>query len=611
MRTKKSKTASRRAPQHTAHDLDDSSFDQMNNEKKVVLAISLVLFLFGVYQSILFYGHQIVPNSDFSAFYNVGKSILSFKLPGSFKRVPVTGMLQCLLTPLMSGHYADLKAGWLLNAILHPFNGVLLFLLARELLGRSAKWFALICMINPWVLYLMLEPIAETTLLFFILLTIYVMFRRSKWCYLAAAIATMVRYECAALILAAFVIDMIQGKSRKERLTAFGLSALACIPLGLWMIGTMAHKGGEPTHYLNVFKASSSSAFSKLNKDRIGIIKHLGLIWSVGYSNLFSLRMGATQDATASLALVNRILAGFTFLLGAGFAVYRKSWKILILGIFLVPYFLIHAYYPYPIPRFHMPSFWIVLLISIYGIKEGLGIIAQNKTIANILIVLQLMLVIIFVFWFFNIVPNLSRCGQVCPKAISMPWVAIGAVVLLGGVTLYFHKFKGFLTEICLVSMLLVVIVSNQLPVAWLINDGSRDSEFKQLADWYMENAEPGEGLATTLPSVVRIYLSPEMKRGLVNYRNIKGKNMLEFAQKLEKQNVVYVAWDSRLGLAPQDPYYTLYNLEKIKSLMYPKSQGPYKFVKQLRNGKRFINIFRLENVNQYHINEPAESPGK
>ena len=317
-----------------AEPLADLTAQQEKQEKRIVLFICLVLFLFGVYQSVIFYGHQIVPNSDFPGFYRAGKAILSFKLPGTFKRAPVTGILQNLLTPLMSGNYPDLKAGWLLNAILHPFNGILLFLLARELIGQSAKWFALICLINPWVLYLMLEPIAETTLLFFILLTIYFIFRRSKWYYLFAAIATMVRYECAALILAGFVIDMILGKNRKERFISLGLSALASVPLGLWMLATFMNEGSDSTHYFNVFKASSSSAFSKLNKDKIGIFKHLGIIWSVGYRNLFSLRFEAAKDAAQSLMLTSQIFAGFTFLLGVVLAVFRKNWKILILEYF-------------------------------------------------------------------------------------------------------------------------------------------------------------------------------------------------------------------------------------------------------------------------------------
>ena len=79
------------------------------------------------------------------------------------------------------------------------------------------------------------DPIVETTLLFFVLLTCWFIFRRSKWCYLFAGIATMARYEAAALILAAFVVDMIESKTNRERLKAFFYSALASVPLIIWL----------------------------------------------------------------------------------------------------------------------------------------------------------------------------------------------------------------------------------------------------------------------------------------------------------------------------------------------------------------------------------------
>ena len=46
----------------------------------------IVLLAFGSYISIKFFGHQVVPNSDFPAFGQTAKQLLSFDKPGSFKR---------------------------------------------------------------------------------------------------------------------------------------------------------------------------------------------------------------------------------------------------------------------------------------------------------------------------------------------------------------------------------------------------------------------------------------------------------------------------------------------------------------------------------------------
>ena len=40
-----------------------------------------VFFAFGAYHSILYFGHKIVPTSDFPAFVGIGHELLSFKVP--------------------------------------------------------------------------------------------------------------------------------------------------------------------------------------------------------------------------------------------------------------------------------------------------------------------------------------------------------------------------------------------------------------------------------------------------------------------------------------------------------------------------------------------------
>ncbi len=157
------------------------------------------LFAFGAFQSILYFGHKVVPIGDFPDIVRVGHELLSFKMPSAFKIAPVVGLLQAGLSYLVGGQTPDLTAGWLLNAILHPFTVLLLWLIGKKVLGRSAVWFAIVAAINPWLIYMLREPLIETPLLFFVLLTTYLILMRSKWCYLTASITAMVRYEGAAL----------------------------------------------------------------------------------------------------------------------------------------------------------------------------------------------------------------------------------------------------------------------------------------------------------------------------------------------------------------------------------------------------------------------------
>ena len=168
-----------------------------------------------------------MPNPDFTAFAQLGHELLSFERPSSFKRAPVFGLMIAGMSHIVGGHHPDLTAGWVINAILYPLCIVLLWQVAKRLVGRAGAWIAIIAMANPYVLQLLSEPIAEITLLFYVLLTFYFMFNDSRWSYLFGSLTMMVRYEGAALILAAFVMDMIKRQGSKEKIRSFVCAAVA------------------------------------------------------------------------------------------------------------------------------------------------------------------------------------------------------------------------------------------------------------------------------------------------------------------------------------------------------------------------------------------------
>jgi len=88
--------AGRKGPTAKSQPLSIPSDDA--KEKYLVIFVAAVLLVFGAYQSIHYYGHQVVHNSDFPAFIRTGRSLLAFELPASFKRAPVLGLLQAALS---------------------------------------------------------------------------------------------------------------------------------------------------------------------------------------------------------------------------------------------------------------------------------------------------------------------------------------------------------------------------------------------------------------------------------------------------------------------------------------------------------------------------------
>lgn len=583
--------------------------DLARQERYFEIFVIIALFAFGVYSSILYFGHKVVPISDFPDLFRVGRDILSFELPSRFKQVPVLGMLQVCLSCLVGGQHPNLTAGWLLNAILHPFNLILLWLVGKRIVGKSALWLAIIAVLNPWVIYMLTEPIIETTLLFFTLLTFYFMFRRSKWCYLFASITTMVRYEGAALILAAFVMDMIYSKDKREKIRAFIYSAIATIPLALWMLGTvLAWKPGT-THYFNVlFTKEYSKGFTQSIEGRTGLVMHMKLLWQVGFRPLLMPWPGAGSAFEQMLWNLSKVFAITGFFFGSIYGLCKRQWNMLALLIFFVPYFVLHALYPYPLQRFHTNIFWIALLICWFGLQSVWKLIDRaGRLPRGLVFIFQASTVIIAVIWLVPLIAYLPKIAPISPTSVSLPYVAmvLAAIIFAGRVFIY--KSGYLLRELSILALLCLIIVSNQFFLVQLIGDGQRDKEFRQLADWYIANAQPGEKLGVYMAGVVRMF-APEYADYII--RLPKADNQSEFVKACYQEDITYVVWATREGLAKnQHTGYRQLGLDdNIDLLSKPQSVGSYQFITQVGSKRGFVNIFRLRRPSDVTKQKPPDN---
>ncbi|MBN2270768.1 MAG: hypothetical protein JXN61_09155 [Sedimentisphaerales bacterium] len=578
---------------------------QLKLDRYCEVVFLVALFLFGVYQSILYFGHTAVPISDFPALYQVGRDILSFRLPVRFMQAPVLGMLQVGLSYIVGGHDPNLQAGWLLNAIIHPFNLVLMYLVAKQIVGKAGLWLAVLAILNPWVVYLMTEPIVETTYMFFILLTFYLMFRRSKWCYLAASITTMVRYEGAALIAAAFVLDMAEAKDNRRRVNALVYSALACIPLGLWLLGTYLTWSPNTTHYFNVWGKGYEKSFKESVADRTGIGLHLRLLWQVGFRPLltsatdikttFRLIAPTAEDVRSIEALytMSKVVAA----IGAGFGVLyglvKRNLKIIALLIFFIPYFLLHASYPYPLQRFHTTIFWIALLLFWFGVQSIWSLIdGRGRLPRAIVLGLQALITIISLIWLIVLFPYLSKVSSISPPSASVPYAAIALIAAFFAVRLYIYRVKGLARELAIFAVAAMLIVSNQFRLVPLVNDGQKEAEFKNLAAWYADNTKPGEKMGLYMSAVVRMF-APDRDEDIFGLP--KAENPAEFVKACREQDLTYVVWATREGFGDHAAYRRIGLDKNIAQLREPKDNGPYKFVTQVRAKRGYVNIFRLQ----------------
>ena len=166
----------------------------------------------------LYFGHTVVPISDFSTFFQVGKEILNLQLPTSFKYragcgYPAKPACVCVVGVTAAGvdggvavkrNFASLHGGFAVACRQKNYWQV------RRLVCRNR-------FDKPLDGLLPDRADRRTRLhLFFVLLTLYLIFRLCRWAYLAASVTTMVRYEGAGADSSAFVGDIIHRKDRRD-----------------------------------------------------------------------------------------------------------------------------------------------------------------------------------------------------------------------------------------------------------------------------------------------------------------------------------------------------------------------------------------------------------
>ena len=578
----------------------------------------VILLAFGAYLGTTYFGHLIVPNSDFPSFSAVGREVMTLQKPHNFKRVPVWGIMHVSLGYLVGGNHPELSAALILNAVLLACTGILLYLIGRETIGAGAPWFALICLLCPIVLRMLVDPILETCLLFFTVLTFYFLFRRSRWVYLFACITTMVRYEGAGLIVAAFVVDMFTAENNRRRVRALIYVALASLPLGLWLLATKLswHTTAGRSHYLRSFGGK-----------RFFLSENLECAWRVSIKPLLLLLTekapGAARVPSPLLLLASQIVTAVCCLISPIYAVIKRNWHILALFIYMFLYTLVHIMRSVPRDRYYSPVAFVVLLLVWFGLQACWKLVNRLFPVPKAFVSIgQTVIIAVALIWLAALLPFREKLAAFSRHSQSIPAVASLAVILLliGRLVVdrlfsparlaFTSQLRRSLPYIALSTVVCLMAVSNQYTLARMMGNGDQDIEFKRLADWYCDNADPSEKLVTTLPGIVSIY-APQHREQFRHTQWTTGNDFTSFIQNCYKSNITYVAWDSRLGFTPKNSYYKKWGLASIAPLIQPKNRGPLQFIRTIpsNNKYRFINLFRLRPQPQTrHVPAPSST---
>ena len=235
------------------------------------------------------------------------------------------------------------------------------------------------------------------------------------------------------------------------------------------------------------------------------------------------------------------------------------------------------------------------MLLCFYGLQSIWELVNKEyKAPKLVIIVVQLVIVLIGVVSVSLLPGYMDKAEGLSKTSVLLPYAALGVGFVVILARLFLCRDTGLLHGAAVFVLIGVMVFSNQLALAGQLGDGKRNIEFKLLADWYRENAGPGEKLLTTMPHIVKLFV-PDSKGAIVNTSWVSGESEQEFIRNCYEKKIRYVAWDSRIGLTVGSSYYKKWGISNTAMLSRPRDFGPFEFVDGIVvNQRRYIYIFRV-----------------
>lgn len=563
----------------------------------------VLLLAVGIALSVVYFNHRAVPNSDFPAFVDVARDLLHFQLPDSFKRLPVLGLMQIAASVFVPGSFCPiLTAGLIVNGIFFTLSLVIFYRIARRFGGGAfAFGLTLVAAVNPYTVSMLVDPIVETSLVFFILATVYLILMRSWWAYAVATVASMTRYEGFVLIGIALLVDLIGRKPWNEKLRSIGWAGIAALPLVLWLVLSRVYTPDPNSNYARVFfgvEHRNGLAFpQKLGTMAIGPL----LQWPETIRAIRSDVPIGPQEQERILTragLFVNLLLGVTAVLMLVTCVdllWRKQWAFLSIPLFWIMYSLIHGLQSEWVNRYAMPLVGFTLLMTAAGLRTIL-LLAARWIPAKIQTAVTALIGIVAMIWIALIGPGVPETAMISPDSWSVVYIALFGWTLYVFFLLGINRKTNWLSVLSSTAVVALFVASNQFSLAWELEDGSKDVEFRRLAEWFDRNAEPDTKLATTFATVVQMFI-PDKRDLIVHTGNIPAQTLDEFARACKSGNIRYVAWDSRIEtFGEKDYYYRVWGMKKLQPLMAGVDLGPFRFLQTIQAPPdRFLHIYRLD----------------
>jgi len=210
-----------------------------------------------------------------------------------------------------------------------------------------------------------------------------------------------------------------------------------------------------------------------------------------------------------------------------------------------------------------------------------------------LIIVLQVLVIIVGLLWFVQLAGYLPKMASRCPSAANLPYVTFAAMVFIIIIAAILYKAKSLGRYLAWTAVVSVIVTSQHFATASNIGNGSYNIEFQRLVDWYLANTQPGDKMASTWSSLLKL-MADKHEKNIVPMNSIKGKSWEEFVGNCRKRKVDYISWTHR-GSGRK----TRRGMDHIGPVLVHYRDNPdFLFVHRIeipsRKKNRWINIFKL-----------------
>lgn len=494
-------------------------------------------------------GHFVKPHADFYEFRETGHALLRGELPASFKRAPVFPVIVAAGERLLSAFGptqtppAQLAAGWL-NALLLPASVGLAYLLGRGWFGEAARWTAAWTALLPIGLYCTGHVLAEPLLVATVLLTLCLAQRGSRLSYVAAALATLTRYDAAGLLVGVALADLLRGRSRKA---VAWRTALAALPLGLWLTLTAATwETRAHDHYLR--QIAERWSFDPVWPVRVSIDVVLA-------RDALSLPIWAAQWEGTLRAAARAALIAAT-LLGAAALLRRRDGGAVAATAFAVGYLLVHAVFPFRagFERFGWPTGMLVPLVAGCGLRVAVARVGpqlRSRTLRRVLLLLAGTLAVLLAGAEFRRLTALLNVRPTWPTALpGLALAGMGLVWLTG-----FERWRPLTGRLVVLAACALLAMTQGRQALLLLGDGRERSNNIAAARWIARNTQPADGVLCDEPGLLRMYVTDRPAERFVGFGGIAAETWPEILAECRRRGIRYIIWHDQV-FAEQGAYY-------------------------------------------------------